>query len=227
MQSKRFILLVVISMVFVTLTKAQHKRYSIKNGIGVYGGITQFDILTDNFSIKKQQGWIGGLSATVDLPHKWYTVSYNVQLSENNFAIEGRTSNVTPVNKDIEYKLFTAQVAFLFHAKILDDYLTVDVGPMLQYNGDLQLKNDAQEEYYISNFDNLQADEITGISKFNVNGAVGLSAGFSHFKIRGQYIYGFTNMLNKLNKQDLDTSGYNAKFKGNQSMFAITAMITF
>ena len=33
----------------------------------------------------KGDGWIGGMSATVGLPHKWYNVSYGMQLSENTF----------------------------------------------------------------------------------------------------------------------------------------------
>ena len=84
MKKLKHTLLVVISMAFVTLSFAQHKRYAIKNGIGLQGGVTQFDIITDNFVTKKNNGFIGGLSASVDIPHKWYNVSYNILLSENN-----------------------------------------------------------------------------------------------------------------------------------------------
>jgi len=225
---KQLFLLVAFSIAFVTTALAQHQRYSIKNGIGIYGGLTQFDIITDNFQTVKGEGWIGGLSATVDLPHKWYTVSYNIQLSENNVGIFARPSNVIANEEEIDYKLFTAQVAFLFHAKVLQDYITVDVGPMIQYNSELELKDDNHENYIIGSYNNLLAKDITGISQFNVNGAVGATAGFKGFKLRAQYIYGFTNMLNKLNnKNDLDTTGGNNKFKGNQSMLAFTAIIVF
>jgi hypothetical protein len=71
------------------------------------------------------------------------------------------------------------------------------------------------------------ANEISDISKFNVNGAIGATAGFDNFKIRAQYIYGFTNMLNKLNDQDLSTTPSDEKFKGNQQMIALSAMILF
>ena len=81
---------------------------------------------------------------------------------------------------------------------------------------------------FIKNYNNLLAEDISDISKFNVDGAIGLSAGISHFRLRAQYVYGFTNMLGKLNKNNLDVTGNNeSKFKGNQSMFAFTAMITF
>ena len=41
----------------------------------------------------------------------------------------------------VEYKIFTAQVAFLWHIKLASDFLTLDVGPMLQYNCELELEN--------------------------------------------------------------------------------------
>jgi len=226
MQKIRYILLVAIAIGFVTISFSQHKRYAIKNGVGIEGGITQYDIITDNFETTKGNGWIVGASAVVDLPHKWYTVSYSIRVSENSFNISGRPTQSISTNEDLEYKLMAAQVGFTFHVKLISDNLTLDLGPQLQYNGKLELKDDTQSNYYVNNFTNLQAEDITDITQFNANGMVGLSAGFGAFRIKGQYMYGFTNMLNKLNDADF-ASGLNTKFKGNQSMIAFTAMITF
>lgn len=226
MKKLKYILLVVISMAFVTLTYAQHKRYAIKNGVGIQGGVTQFDIITNNFVTKKNYGFIGGLSASVDIPHKWYNVSYNILLSENNIDIAA-FSLANPMEEFVEYKLLTAQLSFLFHAKLIGSNLTLDLGPMLQYNGDLELKDSSKEGYIISDYDTLLTEDISKISNFNVNGAVGLSAGFGAFRLRAQYIYGFTNILGKLNDEDLNVGSNNNKFKGNQSMIAFTAIITF
>jgi hypothetical protein len=226
MKKLRYILLVAVSMAFVTITYAQHKRYAIKNGVGIQGGVTQFDIITDNFVTKKNTGFIGGLSASVDIPHKWYNVSYNILLSENNIDIAA-FSLANPTEEFVEYKMLTAQLSFLFHAKLIGSNLTLDLGPMLQYNGDLELKDSSKEGYIISNYDTLLTEDISKISNFNVNGAVGLSAGFGAFRLRAQYIYGFTNILGKLNDEDLNVGINNNKFKGNQSMIAFTAIITF
>ena len=226
MKKLKYFLLVVISMTFVTLTHAQHKRYAIKNGVGIQGGVTQFDIITDNFVTKKNTGFIGGLSASVDIPHKWYNVSYNILLSENNIDIAA-FSLANPTEEFVEYKLLTAQLSFLFHAKLIGSNLTLDLGPMLQYNGDLELKDSSKEGYIISDYDTLLTEDISKISNFNVNGAVGLSAGFGAFRLRAQYIYGFTNILGKLNDEDLSVGTNDNKFKGNQSMIAFTAIITF
>lgn len=221
-------LLVALMLCFVTKSFAQHKNYDIKNGFGLFGGLTQFDIITDNFQTTKGDGWIGGMSATVDLPHKWYNASYGMQLSENSIGISGRTSNTDLSPKELEYKIFTAQLAFLWHAKLAGSYLTLDFGPMLQYNSDLELKDDQQENFLITNYNALTANDITDISNFNVNGAIGLTAGFSIIKFKAQYIYGFLNTLNALNSNnDLDLLGSDKKFKGNQSMLTFSAMITF
>ena len=225
MKKTKYHLLVVICIAFVTVGYAQPQNYNIKNGIGLQGGITQFDIITDNFETKSSSGFTGGMSASVDIPHRWYNVSYNIQLSENNIDI-----NASPfeslIEEYVEYKMFTANISFLFHIKLISNNLTLDVGPMLQYNSELELKNDSKKGYLIKGYNNLLTEDIRDISKFNANGAIGLSLGVRRLLLRAQYVYGFTNILGGLNNQDLNI-GNNDKFKGNQSLLAFTAMITF
>ena len=52
MQNIKLTLLVVLFTGFVTLVQAQHKTYDIVNGFGIQGGITKFDIITNNFETK-------------------------------------------------------------------------------------------------------------------------------------------------------------------------------
>lgn len=221
--NKQLNLLVVISLLFVTNSFAQRPNYDIKNYIGIHGGVTQFDILTDNFTTEKQNGFIAGLTAMVNVEHKWYDVSYGIQFSQNNINISGRMTDDVQGNEPLEYKLSAAQLALMLHAKILQENLTIDFGPVIQANGFLELKDDVQDDYFVNGFDDLQAKDLRDISKFNVNGAIGATAGFEHFRIRVQYQYGFTNMLNKLN--DLEIEG--TKFKGNQSQLSLTAIVLF
>lgn len=227
MQIRSFILLVVISIGFVTTAFSQRRgMVYISNGIGIGGGLTQFDIKTENFETKKGSGWVGAMAATLDLPHRWYTVSYGMQVSQSNLEIMG--SNLPAIaSAPLEYKLLAVQAQFLFHLKLAKDYLMLDAGPMLQYNSELELKDSGKENYSLNGYSNLLAKDITNISKFNVNASVGATTGFSHFKFRVQYIYGLTNMLNKLNDQNLDATPSNEKFKGNQSMLAFMAFIYF
>lgn len=227
MRNKPFILLVVSFMVFVTISSAQHRRYAIKNGIGIMGGITQFDITTDNFQTKAGDGFTGGMIATVDLPQKWYTVSYGLQFSQNSIEIMGRPLASSGTPEQIEFQLMAAQLAFMLHTKIISDNLTIDIGPQLQYNSELELDNDTQKDYIIDGYDGLRAEDLRNISQFNVNGVLGASAGLGSFKVRAIYSYGFTNILNKLNDQNLTTTPNSQKFKGNQSMLSFVVMFTF
>ena len=225
MKNKPRYLLVAVCIAFVTLSFAQRKNYKIQNGIGLQGGITQFDIHTDNFETKTNTGYIGGLAASVDIPHRWYNVSYNIQLSQN--YIDIKASQVGSLTEEfVEYKMLAAHISFLFHIKLISNNLTFDVGPMLQFNGQLELDDEANEGFIISGYDNLLTEDIREISNFNANGAVGLSLGVRRLKLRAQYIYGFTNILGNLNNEDLNV-GTNDKFEGNQSLLALTAIITF
>lgn len=227
MQIRQYILLVALSIGFVTTSFSQRRPHgvvNIVNGIGVGGGLTQFDIKTDNFETIEGKGWIGGMAATLDVPHRWYTVSYGMQVSESNLEIMGKQLPIS-ASEPIEYKLMMVQAQFLFHAKLAKDYLMIDAGPMLQYSGKMELNDDAQENYFLNGYTNLLAKDISDISKFNVNASVGATAGFNHFKLRVQYIYGVTNMFNKLNDQNLNAAPDNKTFKGNQSMLAFMAFI--
>jgi hypothetical protein len=227
MNYKPLLLLVAITVCFVTESFSQKGNYRISNGIGITGGITQFDIITDNFNTRSSNGFVGSLTATVDIPVRWYNISYGMQLSESTVEISGRPTLVSLEEEFIKYKMFAAQLAMLLHVKVIPNYFTIDLGPMLQYNSKLEFKDVNQEDYFINNYTNLTAEDITNISQFHFNGAIGASAGIRNFKLKAQYIYGFTNMLKKLENKDIDTTGGSARFKGNQSMLVLGAMISF
>jgi len=227
MKYNRLFLLVALMLCFVTKSFSQKGNYRISNGTGITGGVTQFDIVTDNFNTKSSYGFIGGLMATVDIPLRWYNVSFGMQLSESAIEVSGRPGLISTQEAFVEYKMFAAQVAMLLHVKVIPNHFTIDFGPMLQYNGRLEFKDKNQEGYYINNYTNLSAQDITNISQFNFNGAVGASLGIKNFKLKAQYIYGLTNILKKLEGQDIDTVGGDSRFKGNQTMLVLGAVLSF
>ncbi len=227
MKFKYPFLLVAITLCFVTKSFSQRGNVKINNGIGIVGGVTNFDITTTNFTTKQGSGFIGGLRATVDIPHKWYNMSYGMQLSESSIGISARPTAISSSQEFVDYKMFAAQVALLMHIKLIDSNFTIDLGPMLQYNGRLELKDKTKENYFINNYSNLAVKGLSDISPFNLNVTIGASAGIKFIKLKAQYIYGVTNILSKLNNQNLDTSGGNQTFKGNQSMLVFGATLTF
>lgn len=228
MISPKVNLLVFIFVFFVTKSFSQQPaHYNIYSGFGIGGGATQLNIFTDNFNITPQVGWLFKASTTVEIPHKWYNVSYGMQIFQNKLDIEGRLSNLNTKPLAINYKLTGAQLAFLWHAKLIESYVTFDFGPMLQYNGVLELEDKDQESYLVSNFTKVTAKDIKNISNLQVIPAVGITAGISYFKFTAQYLFSISNMLGKLNKKDLDLDGNEVDFKGHQGMIALSAMFTF
>lgn len=227
MKYNRIYLLVVVTICFVTKSFSQRGDYDIVNGFGIFGGITKVNLSTDNFITTEGDGFIGGMSATVDIPHKFYNMSFGMQLSESTISILGRPNIVSSTNQFIDYKLFAAQVALMGHIKLAGPYVTLDLGPMLQYNSPLEIEDKSQEGYFINNYLNLRAEDISNISQFNINGAIGITAGFKFLKLRAHYIYSATNILKKLESETIDTSGGNSRFKGNLSMLVFGAMISF
>ena len=225
MKKPNYLLLVAFCVAFVTLGYSQHRRYTIKNGFALGGGLTQYDILTDQLSTTSGNGWLISASTTADVPHKWYNISFGMQLSENNMEVSGLLFDEDVfIDQQLEYKIFAAQLSMLLHAKLIKNLLTIDFGPMLQYNGKMELQNDNTDDLFVRvGGDTFSAIELEDISQFNVNGAIGATLGFQFIKLRAQYIYGFTNILNKLNDKNLTTTN----FKGNQSMLTLAALITF
>ncbi|MEO1030802.1 MAG: hypothetical protein AAFX55_05325 [Bacteroidota bacterium] len=226
MKKPNYLPLVAFCMLFVTFSYAQHKRYTIKNGFALGGGLTQYDIISDNLNTNAGSGWLINASTTADIPHKWYNISFGMQLSENTIEIDGWLSDdgVAFTEEQLEYKLFAAQLSMLLHAKVIRNLLTIDFGPMLQYNGKLELQDDNPDNLFLRvSEDIFAAQELEDISQFNVNGAIGATLGFQFIKFRAQYIYGFTNILNKLNDKNLTREN----FKGNQNMLTFAALITF
>lgn len=227
MKKIQLYLLVALSVCFVTKTFSQNGKYDIVNGIGIFGGLTKVDLITDNFVTTQGDGFVGGMSATVEINHRWYNMSYGLHLSESTISILGRPTASSTTDEFVDYKLFAAQLALMMHVKLAGSYVTLDVGPMLQYNSRLEFEDKAQEGYFINNYDNLLATDISNISQFNLNGALGITAGFKFIKLRAHYIYGATNILKKLESEDIDTSGGDSRFKGNMSMLLFGAMISF
>ena len=225
MKKTKHTILVVVSIAFVTLGFAQHRSYTVKNGFALGAGLTQYNINTNNFNTSSGSGWLITASSTADIPHKWFNVSFGMQLSENNMEISGlMLDEDVLVAQQLDYNIFAAQLSMLFHIKAVKNLLTLDVGPVLQYNGKLELQSENRDALFIAVGDNtFLAQQLEDVSQFNVNGAIGTTLGFKAIKLRAQYIYGFTNIFSKLNSENITS----VTLRGNQSMLTFSALLTF
>lgn len=179
-------------------------EYRDSNRIGISFGVNQFTLNTNNFQTKPGTGWNGGLSMRGNYYDNWDAI-YAMQFSENNFSVSTNSGFIT---EDTNYKLSSVQISFLFSYKIVENHLSVEIGPLVQINGKLSVEKDKQNNSISGT--TLLAKDIVDISKFSFYPVVGITAGVRHVRLNVSYQYGVNNMLGNLNNKNL---GYN--FKGN------------
>lgn len=195
------------TMAFALISMAVSAQYGYRDGnrIGIFGGINQFTLNTDNFETKPETGWNAGLSVRGNF-YNDFDMVYAMQFSENNFSVS--TRNLLLQKEEANYKLASAQISLMLSYKIIENHLSIEAGPLVQING--KLKVDSDKEDNIIDGTILQAKDIEDISKFSFYPVIGITAGVKHVRLNISYQYGVNNMLENLNKQDL---GYD--FKGN------------
>ncbi|PRZ26238.1 outer membrane beta-barrel protein [Flavobacterium granuli] len=200
---KKAVFISVIALVSYTVS-AQY-GYRDSNRIGITLGVNHFNLNTNNFQTKSEMGWNAGLSVRGNFYNDWDMV-YSIQFSENNFSVA--TKNLLLMNEDVKYKLPSAQISLQLSYILIEDHLSLELGPIVQVNG--KFKIDSNNENNIISGTTLLAKDIVDISKFNFYPTVGITAGAKYFRVNVSYQYGVNNMLDNLNSKNL---GYN--FKGN------------
>ena len=193
-----------VALVLISMAGFAQYEYRDSNRIGIFFGINQFTLNTNNFQTKPGTGWNGGLSMRGNFYNDWDMV-YAMQFSENNFSV---ATNSVFITEDTNYKLASAQVSLMLSYKIVENHLSLEFGPLVQING--KLKVDQDEENNIISGTLLFAKDIVDISKFNFYPTIGITAGVRHVRLNVSYQYCLNNMLGNLNNQNL---GYD--FKGN------------
>lgn len=201
-------LLLFVSVYFSMMSIYAQYGYRDSNRIGLTFGINQSVLHTKNFETFSGNGWNGGLSLRGNFYNDWDMV-YSIQFSENNFSVA--TNKLAAIDEKVEYKLSAAQVSLQLSYVLVENHLTFEMGPIIQVNG--KMKIDQNKENNIINGTTLLAKDIVDVSKINLYPVVGLTAGFKHLRLNVSYQYGVTNMLGKLNSNNL---GYD--FKGNMGI---------
>ena len=189
----------------ITMASFAQYEYRDSNRIGIFFGVNQFTLNTNDFQTKPGTGWNGGLSMRGNFYNDWDMV-YAMQFSENNFSVA--TNTLFLANEDVNYKLPSAQISLQLSYKFVENHLSLEFGPIVQINGKLKL--DKENENNIISGTTLLAKDIVAISQFNFYPTVGITAGVRHVRLNVSYQYGVNNMLGNLNNKNL---GYS--FKGN------------
>lgn len=196
-----------ILLLFTTTFGFAQYGYRSGNRIGLSAGISQTTLFTNNFDTKPEIGFSGGLSVRGNYYNNWSMI-YGMQFFSNNFSLE------STLNQKIKYNIQGVQVRLLMSYNVVEDHVSLDFGPVLQINGKLGIA--ASDEDKIIKGTLLKANQIEDISTFSGNFYLGCSAGNKIIRAVIFYEYGFTNILNKLNKnEDLEEYNNGDSFKGN------------
>jgi hypothetical protein len=202
-----------------------HAQYRNKDGnrIGISAGISQMSLLSSNFKVKPEMGFMGGLSVRGNY-YNDFSMTFGMQFFSNNFSLE--TTNATSFKKeDVKYTVEGVQVRLLLSYNIVEDYVAVDFGPVLQVNGKLKVESDKENNVLTGTL--LKAEDIVDVTTINGNLYFGVTAGSKVVKAVIFYQYGVNNFMNKLNKDD-DLKALNGgdKFKGNIGLLGAQILIS-
>lgn len=198
-----------ISILMFVITTLGYSQYGYRDGnrIGISAGISQTTLFTDNFKANPETGFAGGLSVRGNYYNNWSMI-YGMQFFSNNFSLE------STFDQKIKYNLQGVKVRLLFSYNVVEDHVSLDFGPVLQVNGKLRISSSDDNKIIKGTL--LTADKIVDVSPVSGNFYLGMSAGSKTIRAVVFYEYGFTNFLNKLNKDDaLKLLNNNDKFKGN------------
>jgi hypothetical protein len=192
------------------------KNYKEFNVIGVSGGLTLYDIKTHDFITSSRESYMLGFQMRGNVYNN-FDMIYGIAFYDTKIGISASSMPVGGNKEVLDYNLQSAQISVLWGYKIIREHLSVEAGPILNVNGKLTLKEARFENYIIDGHSTLRAIDLEDVSKVNFHLAAGLTAGFRNFRVFGQYQYGVTNMLNKLNSQNLEKTD----FKGKSSLMTV------
>jgi len=212
--------LLIVTVLFLSYHSIFSQRnYDDYNRIGVIGGLTLFDITTSNFETEMGQGFQGGFTTRGAFRND-FDLIYGLSFFSNSVGIKGNSSADTQF---IDYKIQGVQIGFLGSYNIVKHHLSVEFGPILNVNSKLKIDSERYLGYILDGYDTLKAEDIQDISKVNFLVAGGLTGGFQSVRLSAMYQYGVTNMLNKLNSENLEE----ANFKGHSSTYVFSVIAYF
>jgi len=145
---------------------------------------------------------------------------YGLDFLSSSVNIQTREVGSTQT-EDTEFSTIGAKLNIFLSYNLIDKHLAIDVGPALLINGKLEVKESSQEGNIVSGYTSLTAGDLEEISRINPFGVIGITGGFEHVRFTVQYHYGFTNILNNLNDQNLSEIDAQASdFSGNASIIS-------
>lgn len=211
----------IVFVVFIS-TSAFAQSYSGAgnyNRIGIQGQLASFNISTSDFDVQSDTGFLGGFTTRGRLYNN-FSMVYGLDFLSSSVNIQTQATGSSQI-EDTQFSTIGAKVNIFLSYNIIDKHLAIDVGPALLVNSKMEVKDSSQEGNIVSGYTSLTAEDIQEISRVNPFGVIGLTGGFEHIRFTVQYHYGFTNILNNLNNQNLsEIDSQASNFSGNASIIS-------
>lgn len=216
---KYYILFISILCVSVSLSAQSYSGSGNYNRIGLQGKLALIDIDTQDFDLKGDTGYLGGLTTRGRL-YNDFGIVYGIDFMSTTVNIQTRPLGEFQ-EEDTRFDIIGAQLNLLLSYNIIEKHLAIDFGPALLVNGKMKAEKDGQKDNIVSGYTALRAEDIQEISRINGFGIIALTGGFEHVRLTLQYQYGFTNIFSNLNQQGLlDVDNEARNFKGTPSIIA-------
>ncbi|MAZ72007.1 MAG: hypothetical protein CMC70_02565 [Flavobacteriaceae bacterium] len=219
--SLKKLLLVTILIISFSTTYAQ-RNYDDYNKLGFQGGISLFDINTSNFVTEQRTGFGGGFTTRGAFRNN-FDLIYGITFFSNKVGIFGSENGLGAKRQAISYNIPNVQLNFLGSYNIVKHHFSIEFGPILNINGNMKLDSERLENYILDGYNTLRAQDIEDINPVNFHVMGGATVGLESFRLSAQYQYGVTNMLNKLNDQNIEGED----FKGNSATIVVMAVVYF
>lgn len=215
--------LFVTAFLCVVLNTTAQRNYDDYNLLGIQAGVNFFDINTSDLVTEQQSGFAAGFTTRGAFRNN-FDLIYGLTFLSTNVGVLGGPLTTSPSDKEfIKYNIPNAQLNFQGSFNIVKRHLSIEFGPILNVNGKMKLDNENFENYLIDGYTTVRAQDITDISTVNVRLMGGLTAGIENFRITAHYQYGVTNVLKKLNDQNLEKTD----FEGHTGTIVVMGVFYF
>jgi hypothetical protein len=207
---KKIIIITALSISFTVFAQRNNKD---ANYIGVFVGLDQMSLNTNNFDAKPEISFHGGISIRGNF-YNDFDMVYGMQFSESKFSLESKDINAT--TQKVVYKLPAVQIFITPSYKIIENHLSVELGPVIQINDKFKFDKELENNTLLSN-STLTVNDISDVSKLNLHLLAGVTGGLKHLRLNVQYQLGLTNILSKLNNKDIVNG---PSFSGTQGILS-------
>jgi len=224
MRLKNLLFVTVFSLFF--LQSLAQRRNSNYNKIGISAGVVSANIDSDDLNFSAGQGFTatvetrGSFSRIVDFI---YAISFfDAAMEIETSAVGGAPQGLATAEMST-MKMSSVQLQFLASLNIFRHHLSIEAGPAFAIQGKFKPQDDADENRFVTGYNNVTLASLRETSTFDFRGVIGLTAGFEPVRVSLMYIRGFTNTFSGLQQANTES----ADFSGNTNYLALRGIIYF